>query len=549
MKRLFSLLALVTCLLNIANSTFAQLPFAQPSPKYEFRAVWLTTIGGIDWPHSYYASQQKAELSRILDQLKAAGINTVFLQTRVRATTIYPSAIEPWDGCITGKPGHAASYDPLKLAIDECHKRGMQLHAWVVTIPVGKWQKYGCAQLRKQQPKMLIKIGEEGYMNPERPETADYLARMCREIVSNYDVDGIHLDYIRYPETWRQRLSRPEGRAHITNIVRRIYRDVKAVKPWVMLSCSPIGKHDDLLRYRSNGWNARTRVCQDAQQWLREGIMDALFPMMYFRANNFFPFAIDWAEHAYGRYVVPGLGIYFLDPSQGSWTIDEVERQMNVVRSLGMGHCFFRSKFLTDDVQGIYHFTQQFNSTPALIPPMYWQQPVAPKAPSWLVLEKDATLSWQAAEKGMVYNVYASGDYPVDVSKAEHLLVTRWCDNHLVVDANQPLNYAVTVQDRYGVESEPVQLMRPHYTDRLKTVFDHPRIAKADQTIVLPPKPLSLDADFLVIETLQGSPVAVIPYHGVRANVSHLPEGVYQWRSLGRKGRNHRLGFFSVKHH
>ncbi|MCR5473137.1 MAG: family 10 glycosylhydrolase, partial [Prevotella sp.] len=82
------------------------------SPKYEVRAVWLTTIGGIDWPHSYQSEAQKRELTQILDQLQKAGINTVLVQTRVRGTTIYPSAIEPWDGCITGTPGRKASYDP-----------------------------------------------------------------------------------------------------------------------------------------------------------------------------------------------------------------------------------------------------------------------------------------------------------------------------------------------------------------------------------------------------------------------------------------------------
>ena len=143
------------------------------SPKHEVRATWLTTIGGIDWPHSYQAEAQKRELNRTLDQLQAAGINTVIIQTRVRATTIYPSDIEPWDGCITGTPGKKASYDPLQLCIDECHKRGMECHAWVVTIPVGKWNKLGCKQLRQKYPKLIKKIGEDGYMDPEQKETGD----------------------------------------------------------------------------------------------------------------------------------------------------------------------------------------------------------------------------------------------------------------------------------------------------------------------------------------------------------------------------------------
>ena len=110
--------------------------FNNQVPKHEVRAVWLTTIGGIDWPHSYApssysAEKQKKELTDILDRLQQAKINTVLIQTRVRGTMIYPSAYEPWDGCLSGFPGRSPGYDALQFAIDECHKRGMELHAWV----------------------------------------------------------------------------------------------------------------------------------------------------------------------------------------------------------------------------------------------------------------------------------------------------------------------------------------------------------------------------------------------------------------------------------
>ena len=157
---------------------------AKAEPKYEVRAVWLTTIGGIDWPRSYAhdgmgINEQKRQLTDMLDRLKRAGVNTVLLQTRVRATTIYPSQLEPWDGCMSGKPGRSPGYDALQFAIDECHRRGMELHAWVVTIPIGKWATYGCQQLKKRYPSLVKKIGDEGYMNPELTGTADYLTNIC----------------------------------------------------------------------------------------------------------------------------------------------------------------------------------------------------------------------------------------------------------------------------------------------------------------------------------------------------------------------------------
>ena len=543
--RLFLLLGM--CLLSSTSKISSQTYWQnQTSPKYEIRAVWLTTIGGIDWPHSYSADEQRKELIQTLDKLKHAGINTVFLQTRVRATTIYPSVYEPWDACMSGTPGKAPKYNPLQFAIDECHKRGMQLHAWVVTIPIGKWTKYGCQQLRKKHPKMVIKIGEDGYLNPESQETSAYLSAICREIVENYDVDGIHLDYIRYPETWKLRVSREQGRTNITRIARDIYIKVKAVKPWVMVSCSPIGKHDDLLRYRSNGWNARTRVCQDAQQWLKDGIMDALFPMMYFRDNNFFPFAIDWQEHSYGRFVVPGLGIYFLDPREGKWTLDDIERQMSISRQLGMGHCYFRSKFLIDNIQGIYDFGCEFDNTPSLIPPMSWSSGVQPEAPEEFRIEDDTTLKW-FAKKDYVYNVYASKEYPVDITNAKNLMATRLRTDEFVIDKNAALNYAITAQDRFGQESPASQLEKLLNSNSVSMDLSQ-RFYMANERMELPFKPSTLDADYILIQTLQGTTIALYPYKGHDIDISKLSNGIYQWRSLGKKGRHHRMGFFSVKH-
>jgi len=463
------------------------------TPKYEMRAVWLTTIGGIDWPHSYATSAysvdvQKRELTTILDQLRQAGINTVLLQTRVRSTTIFPSGMEPWDGCLSGKPGTSPGYDALQFAIDECHKRGIECHAWIVTIPVGKWNSYGCRQLRQRYPKLIVKIGDEGYMNPEKGETGDYLARFCREVTRRYDIDGIHLDYIRYPETWKLKVGRQQGRQYITSIVRKISQAVRQEKPWVMLSCSPIGKYDDLSRYKSGGWNANTTVCQDAQAWLREGLMDALMPMMYFQGSNFYPFAVNWKEFAYGRIVAPGLAVYMLHPKERNWGLDIIKREMYVLREQGLGHTFFRSKFLTDNTKGVYKFTKDFNRTPALVPPMDWTGRQAPRPARQLDVKRGMTtdrISWKGAQDCsgadyLLYNVYASESYPVDIMDARNLIGTRLRQTSLAVPhSGRPLNYAVTAVDRYGQESTPIESQRlqkaPVKVDFRRLIVGKPR--------------------------------------------------------------------------
>lgn len=544
-----------------------------PQPKHEVRAVWLTTIGGLDWPHSYAQSErsvekQKQELRDILDRLQKAGINTVLLQTRIRATTIYPSQLEPWDGCLSGCPGKSPGYDALLFAINECHRRSMELHAWVVAIPVGKWDALGCRTLRRRYPKLIKKIGADGFMDPEKQGTADYLARMCDEITRRYDIDGIHLDYIRYPETWNIKVSREQGRQHITNIVRKVSMKVKALKPWVKMSCSPIGKSDDLSRYCSNGWNAYTRVCQDAQGWLRDGLMDELFPMMYFRDNHFYPFAIDWAEQSHGRIIAPGLGIYFMSPREKNWPLIDITREMEVLRSYGMGHAFFRSKFFTDNTKGIYDFAARFDRTPALIPPMTWERAKAPATPSALTVTNmdkkeqgnTSMLSWTPANRDTVmtrYNVYSSRSYPVDTEKAENIIATRLQRWNLIIPTDPTRYYAVTATDRYGNESAPLQQEGIEPTGYEQNGYNtassvgyaasalttRPMLPCDNAFVTVPPKGSTLDAQFLTIENMYGRIVTTRPYNGTKINIKDLPDGVYIVRSLGRKGVTHRLGW------
>ncbi len=450
-KRLFCLTLLYILL---SPTSYAQ---------QEVRAVWVATIGGIDWPRNYARdtqtiNKQKKDFTDMLDKLQQININTILLQTRVRGTVIYPSAYEPWDGCMSGVPGRSPGYDPLRFAIEECHKRGMEIHAWVVTLPVGKWNALGCQRMRQKFPKAILKIGPDGYMNPEISQTADYLSDICAELTKNYNIDGIHLDYIRYPENWKTKTDKNTGRRNITNIVRKIHNRVKAINPQVKMSCSPLGKYRDLQRFSSKGWNAYHTVCQEAQAWLRDGLMDQLYPMMYFQENNFYPFAADWSENRYGKDIAAGLGIYFLDPREGKWKIDEVKRQLNVIRNLGLGQCFFRAKFLLDNIQGLYDYLRIFNF------PTCWE--------------------------------------------------------------NKQIEESTANTSHY----HPAQML-----------------ACDGYSMTLPEKGTTLDADYVMVETLQGCTIALLPYRSTTVDIRKVPEGMYIIRSLGKKGSPHRLGFIQIK--
>ena len=529
-------------------------------PKHEIRATWITTLGGMDWPRNKATNangirRQQQELRDILDQLKEANFNTVMLQTRLRGDLIYPSAFETFPEALTGKTGRNPGYDPLAFAIEECHKRGMELHAWIVTIPVGNHRqiklldKYSV--VRKNR-KICKQYQGSWYLDPGHPGTADYLAGIVREIVSRYDVDGVHFDYIRYSENTRRFPDKDTHRKYgkgkdlkqwrrenITAIARRLHAEVKQLKPWVKVSSSPVGKFKDTNRYSSFGWNAYETVYQDAQGWLKEGIHDALFPMMYFKDNHFYPFALDWKENDNGRWVVPGLGIYFLSPKEQDWPIDEVSRQLHFTRQTGLaGHAYFRNRFLLDNVKGIFdELKNDFYTTPALVPPMTWQDSIAPTAPTEpfyeLQTNGEVKLAWSASKDNhdlpVVYHLYASSNYPVDTNNANNLLATYLKGNQITLPDGEGY-FAVTAADRYGNESAPLAL-------NTAPEVESPTLNQGNKLVL----PQLEDVPEILICNALGETISKVSYQP-EISLKLLPEGFYLVYTLNEEGEKKFLG-------
>lgn len=469
------------------------LPLAAQLPKHEVRAAWITAVYGLDWPRTRATSpermrKQQDELVEILDKLKAANFNTVLFQTRTRGDVLYQSSIEPYNSILTGKVGGDPGYDPLTFAIEECHKRGMECHAWMVSIPLGNKKhvaSLGKESVTKKKAAICVPYKNEYFLNPGHPQTKEYLMSLVREVVKRYDVDGVHFDYLRYPENAPRF---PDGydykryakgrslaqwrRDNITDIVRYIYKEVKALKPWVKVSTSPVGKYRDTSRYSSRGWNAYHTVYQDVQGWLGEGIQDQIYPMQYFRGNHFYPFALDWKEQSNGRHIIPGLGIYFLDPAEGNWTLDEIERQMHFIRAQKLeGEAHYRVKYLMDNTQGLYDTLEKnFYTAPALQPAMPWIDSVPPTPPTNLrteqLVEGYLLLRWNPAtdndpQNAPTYVVYGSDTYPVDISNPENILAQRVQGTEFIYAPIFPWTtrkyFAVTAVDRCGNESQAAQ--------------------------------------------------------------------------------------------
>ena len=198
MKNFFSgALLLVTCLMSLSSLS---------QPKYEFRAVWIASVENIDWPSKKGLSvtEQKDEFVRILNMHQRNGLNAVIVQIRPVADAFYQSSIEPWSEYLTGTQGlpPVPYYDPLKFMIEETHKRGMEFHAWLNPYRA-VFNIYNSSvapnHITRQHPDWFITYNKQKIFDPGNPAVIDYVANIVKDIVTRYDVDGIHMDDYFYP--------------------------------------------------------------------------------------------------------------------------------------------------------------------------------------------------------------------------------------------------------------------------------------------------------------------------------------------------------------
>ena len=461
---------------------------AQEAPKHEVRAAWVTAVYGLDWPHTRAVTpssilKQKEELIEILDRLQAANFNMVFLQTRLRGDVIYRSKIEPASSTFSGRLGELPGYDPLAFAIEECHKRGMECHAWFVTFPVGTEKhvkEMGKRSVVRKHPKLCKRHNGEWYLDPGVPGTADYLLSLVKEIVEGYDIDGIHFDYIRYPEEAKtfpdSKLYNQSGkkrpladwrRENINRMVYRFYDYVKQVKPWVQVSSSPLGKYSRIEQVPNAGWTAYESVYQDPKQWMKEGKQDMIVPMMYYLDKNFYPFVENWMENSHERLVVPGLGAYRMEKEEADWRMEDITDQIEYSRAHGVaGTAYFRCGNLIHNTKGLYDALRaHYYRYPAQLPPLTWfnsQPPARPAAPQVeKVADNELKISWSkpAGEtQEVTYSLYYTRKKRIDATSAQCLLATGIRDTVIYLpmptDAEQGYLFQLSASNRFHVEGE-----------------------------------------------------------------------------------------------
>jgi uncharacterized lipoprotein YddW (UPF0748 family) len=398
--------ALALLILSLAASHAA---VSQTPPKREFRGVWIATVTNLDWPSTRGGDPQvqKSQLTSILDQLKANGVTAVVFQVRPECDALYYSTIEPWSYWLTGLQGAAPNpyYDPLQFALDEAHKRGMELHAWFnpyrAERVVGNYT-LASNHVTVQHPTWAIQIGNFKFLDPGLPMVRDHVARVIADVVRRYDVDGIHFDDYFYPYPPNQITNQddatfaayPRGiydkatwrRDNVNLLVRMVHDSIQAIKPYVKFGISPFGIWKNGVPPGIVGMDAYSAIYCDAIAWLQQQTIDYLTPQLYWPiggSQDYSALMPWWADStaAHARHLYPGQAAYRIT----SWSAAEMPNQIKLNRAnpkVG-GSVFFRSQVgVNDNPQGFADsLRNNYYKYPVLHPVMAWKDVVPPYPP------------------------------------------------------------------------------------------------------------------------------------------------------------------------
>lgn len=343
--------SIILCLILISTS-FGQI-------QRETRAVWVTTNFKLDWPpNTLDVEKQKESLRDIFIDLSNKKFNTIYFQVRSNGVVLYNSKIEPFSHYLTGNIGEMPNYDPLQYAIELGKEYNIEVHAWVNMMRCFSGSDDTVLKhpnhIRNTHPDYTVRVMSENgalsyWLNPGYFRAQDYLVELLLEISNNYDIDGIHLDFFRYPDKnfeddkyfkdYGLKVSISDWRRNnLTTILRKFNERVKPKNPYMKIGATPIGIRKSLKG--AIGWEGFSSVYQDTETWLKEGLVDYLTPQIYWDIKNnpkFDILAKDWVEKSYNRHIILGLAAYKTDVKL------ELSEMINISRSIGSaGISFFR---------------------------------------------------------------------------------------------------------------------------------------------------------------------------------------------------------------
>ena len=438
---LFASTALITGILsggcataNHGATSGNTLGFTPPKLQREFRGVWVATVGNSDWPSKpgLPVAEQKAELLAILNRAAQLRLNVVVFQVRPGCDALYNSKIEPWSEYLTGTMGKAPSplWDPLGFAIDESHKRGLELHAWFNPYRAYHFNAkspISANHVSKIKPQIVTRYGRYLWLDPGEPETQDYSLSVVMDVVKRYDVDGIHFDDYFYPYaekaangkeldfpddvSWKKfgassGLSRDDWRReNVNTFIQRVNAAIKAQKPWVKFGISPFGIWRPFNPPQIKGYDAYSKLYADASKWLVQGWADYFVPQLYWAIEpkeQSFPALLEWwnAQNPKNRIICAGV-----DATKGlaKWSPEEIPNQIAITRkhSGPGGYVLWNMKHTAQNNALCSKLRNEINLQNALVPALRWIDRPAPSQPVIKISESISathqTVSWSNA--------------------------------------------------------------------------------------------------------------------------------------------------------
>lgn len=444
--KLLSFLLLITFVLTVpqlsvlsaANPWDAYnqyIPNEIPVVKRHFRAEWICTVINLDWPtketrdikdSSERIQKSKDELITILDKAVENNLNAVFFQVSPEGDAFYKSNVVNWSRYLTGTFGSNPGFDPLAFAIEEAHKRNLELHAWFNPYRVSMDTKDSTAaslniekSVYREHPEWIMKSADRFIVDPGIPEARKWVIDRVMEVVRGYDIDGIHFDDYFYNENYVGEMKDRETYNKYNNgqfsnlgdwrrnntylLVKELSQKIRSVKSWVKFGISPAGVWGNKSDGHPDGSNTNSsftnydRSFADTRKWVEEELVDYIAPQIYFSfANPRAPYgevATWWSNVVKGKnvHLYIGNALYKINDDsdqyfKGSNAVPEFSRQLkfNAVKPEITGTIMFRAENFDDTAkqQVVNAIKNNLWTAKVLVPAMPWKGGKAPEVPT-----------------------------------------------------------------------------------------------------------------------------------------------------------------------
>ncbi len=402
MKR--KILNLLYWLLIVQLCTCSNSHSQTPKQERQVRAVWIATFFQLDFPKNNTTNKVALteQWRQLLRQLKSAGINTLYFQVRPSGDAFYQSNLVPWSRFLAGKEGIGPEedFDLLPTFIAMAHNQGMEFHAWMNPLratPNQDANSLDQSNVLLKHPEWGFPYGNRYYFNPGLPEVRWHLLEVVDEVLSKYDIDGIHMDDYFYPypssgeviqdsaafklygesffniEDWR--------RSNVNNMIQELSSIIKQKKKYVKFGISPFGVWRN-YEVDHKGSNTENRLSSyddlyaDVLKWLDEGWIDYVVPQLYWEIGHpvsDYQTLIEWWSSKVDRQqLIIGHAAHKVGTDVSlAWSFpEEIPQQIKVAQSYNKvrGHAFFRARSLLSNSLGVLDSLRGLFNHPVLLP-------------------------------------------------------------------------------------------------------------------------------------------------------------------------------------